>query len=177
MATPAPEVSVEKQVSDSSSNEGGRDVITADAEKAILGQAPFPQQIPAEPAPIALTKLDSHPPKSLKEKQEEQKKKRIEDPFKHLPDDEATILRRQLDTPPVKIGYFDLFRYATKIDLLIIVVGSICAIAGGAAMPLMTVVFGSLTSTFGNYFQTPPTLTYDDFLGQISHLTLYFVCE
>ncbi len=57
----------------------------------------------------------------------------------HLPPHEQEILRRQLDMPDVKVNYFSVFRYATRVDLLIIVVSTICAIAGGAALPLMTV--------------------------------------
>jgi hypothetical protein len=52
---------------------------------------------------------------------------------------EQDILARQLSLPPVKASYFMLYRYATRMDLLIIVVSSICAIAAGAIFPIMTV--------------------------------------
>jgi hypothetical protein len=52
---------------------------------------------------------------------------------------EQDILARQLSLPPVKASYFMLYRYATRMDLLIIVVSSICAIAVGAIFPIMTV--------------------------------------
>ncbi len=61
------------------------------------------------------------------------------DPFAHLPEHEKKILKRQLDTPSVKVTYATLFRYATRNDIIILVISSICAIAGGAVMPLMTV--------------------------------------
>lgn len=64
-----------------------------------------------------------------------------EDPFAHLPDHEAAILRRQVEVLKVKVGVKTLYRYSTRNDLLIIVVSIICAIAGGAAQPLMTVSF------------------------------------
>lgn len=131
----------------------------------MLGQTPFPVQGVGEPAP-PLHRLDSKPPKSVREKVEE-------DPFAHLPEHEAAVLKRQLEIPPVKIGYKDLYRYATKTDLWIMVVSSICAIAGGAALPLMTIVFGSLAGTFQGFFQG--TTTGSDFSHTISHLTLYFV--
>lgn len=65
--------------------------------------------------------------------------KEDDDPFRHLPDHERTILKRQTDVPEVKVNYLTLYRYATKIDIVILVVSAISAIAAGAAMPLMTV--------------------------------------
>ncbi|KAI1398447.1 P-loop containing nucleoside triphosphate hydrolase protein [Hypoxylon fuscum] len=95
------------------------------------------------------------------------------DPFKHLPADEAEILKRQVITPEVKAGVATLYRYSSRNDLIIMVVSTICAIAGGAALPLMTVIFGNLQNTFQSYFLG--TVTYDDFMGQMSSLVLYFV--
>lgn len=57
----------------------------------------------------------------------------------HLTEDEQRILDRQLDTPVAKSSYFMLYRYATKVDLLIIAIAAICAIGAGAVFPLMTV--------------------------------------
>lgn len=62
-----------------------------------------------------------------------------DDPFAHLPAHEAEILRRQVFVPTVKVGIKTLYRYSTRNDLLIIALSCICAIAGGAAQPLMTV--------------------------------------
>lgn len=59
--------------------------------------------------------------------------------FAHLPEHEKEILKRQLDAPKVKISFFGLYRYASKLDLLIIAISALCAIAAGAAMPLFTV--------------------------------------
>ncbi len=78
----------------------------------------------------ALKKLDS---KVVKVNVEE------EDPFKHLPPEEAAILRRQVDIPVVKSGFTTLYRYSTRTDIIIIIISTFCAIAGGAALPLMTV--------------------------------------
>jgi ATP-binding cassette subfamily B (MDR/TAP) protein 1 len=84
------------------------------------------------PAEEDLRKLDSH---IITVPEKEQK----EDPFAHLPPDEAEILRRQVDIPVVKSGYLTLYRYATTNDKIIIAISVFCAIAGGAALPLMTV--------------------------------------
>ena len=57
----------------------------------------------------------------------------------HLPEHEREILKRQLDIPTVAVSFPKLFRYATKWDKIIIAISAFCAIAGGAALPLMTV--------------------------------------
>lgn len=59
--------------------------------------------------------------------------------FAHLPEHEQAILKKQLDIPTVAINYIKLYRYATRVDLIIIAISSLCAIIGGAVLPLMTV--------------------------------------
>lgn len=59
--------------------------------------------------------------------------------FAHLPEEERQILKTQLDSPPVKVNFFGLYRYADAWDWLIVFISAICAIAGGAALPLFTV--------------------------------------
>lgn len=96
-----------------------------------------------------------------------------DDLFKHLPPNEAEILRRQVVTPTVKAGVASIYRHADRYDVLIMLVSALSAIASGAALPLMTVVFGNLQGTFQNYFLglTP----YDDFVDEMTRLVLYFV--
>lgn len=162
----------EKRLSDSSSNEAssGQDIaaedgIAGDQEKAMMGQAPIPAEggMPAPP----LNRLDSTVPKKKEEQEAE------EDVFRHLPEHEAAILRRQLDIPAVKVSYKNLYRYATLNDKLIIALSSICAITGGAVLPLMTVIFGSLAGTFSSFLRGVGTQS--AFQHDIDHLTLYFV--
>ena len=76
--------------------------IMAHTEETAIGQAPVMGEItiPIQDG-AALQKLDS---------KIQEKKKEDEDPFKHLPQHEAEILRRQLDIPPVKVTFFTLFR-------------------------------------------------------------------
>lgn len=62
-----------------------------------------------------------------------------EEAYAHLPPHERDVVKRQLDIPPVTVTYRTLYRYATRNDLLIVFVSAICAIIGGAVMPLMTV--------------------------------------
>lgn len=64
--------------------------------------------------------------------------------FAHLPEHEKGILKRQLDAPAVKVSFFILYRYASRTDILIMIVSAICAIAAGAALPLFTVCMSCL---------------------------------
>ncbi|KAG8925777.1 GTPase-activating protein [Tulasnella sp. 417] len=48
--------------------------------------------------------------------------------------------------PPV--GFTQLFRYATKLELFFNAIGLVCAAAAGAAQPLMTLLFGNLAESF-----------------------------
>lgn len=118
-----------------------------------------------KPAEAPLAKLDSKVVQAVKDEND--------DPFRNLPTAEADILKRQVVTPEVKVGIALLYRYASRNDLLIMFVSAICAIAGGAALPLMTVIFGNLQGTFQGYFQGQSS--YDDFTGEMGHLVLYFV--
>ncbi|EJT82036.1 hypothetical protein GGTG_02010 [Gaeumannomyces tritici R3-111a-1] len=96
-----------------------------------------------------------------------------EDPYAHLPEGEAAVLKQQVDTPSVKVAYKTLYRYASTSDLTIIAVSFVCAIVSGAALPLMTVIFGNLAGVFQDYFLR--RITYDDFMGTMTQLVLYFV--
>lgn len=61
------------------------------------------------------------------------------DPYADIPLEEADILKRQVEVPDVKVGFKDLFRYATPYDFIIITLAALNSITLGAAMPLMTV--------------------------------------
>ncbi|KAK9455730.1 P-loop containing nucleoside triphosphate hydrolase protein [Dipodascopsis uninucleata] len=73
------------------------------------------------------------------------------DEFSQLPQKDATILRSQVSLKSVTTGFFDLFRYATLKDKLILLLGFFCSVGDGCMRPLMTVVFGSITETFADY--------------------------
>ena len=79
-----------------------------------------------------LEKLDSHIVKVPEIKKEDEA-------YQHLPPHEREIVKRQLDIPTVTVTFRTLYRYATTVDLIIIAISCVCAIAGGAVMPLMTV--------------------------------------
>ncbi len=67
--------------------------------------------------------------------------------FSHLPNDAAAILSRQVESTPTVVKYTSLFRYATKLDLCLLAGSGISAIVAGASLPLMTIIYGSLTGT------------------------------
>lgn len=96
-----------------------------------------------------------------------------EDVYAHLPPAEADILRRQVDLPAIKGSWKVLYRYSTRNDIVIMIVSAICSIAAGAALPLMTVVFGNLAGDFNGFFAG--TTSRADFNDTISHSVLYFV--
>lgn len=59
--------------------------------------------------------------------------------------------QEKAEQPAIRVGFFELFRFASKRDVLMMVVGSVCAILHGSAQPLMLLVFGLLTDTFIEY--------------------------
>lgn len=93
--------------------------------------------------------------------------------FAHLPEHEKQILKNQLDGPDVKITYFGLFRYASRNDLLIMLVSAFCAIVAGAALPLFTLLFGALADSMRSRAlgEIPYSVFYDDLVEYV----LYFI--
>ena len=99
----------------------------ADKEHELLssGSSSTDSSIPLEKLDSAVVKV-----KDVKEGDEM---------YAHLPEHEREIVKRQLDIPLVSVSYRTLYRFATKTDMVIIAISAICAIAGGAVLPLMTV--------------------------------------
>ena len=40
------------------------------------------------------------------------------------------------------------FRFATKLDVLLMIIGSICACGHGTALPALMIIFGDMTDSF-----------------------------
>ncbi|XP_060634550.2 bile salt export pump [Anolis sagrei] len=51
----------------------------------------------------------------------------------------------------IRVGFFQLFRFASSSEILMMVLGSICAILHGVAQPAMLLVFGLMTDAFIQY--------------------------
>ncbi|KAK7432079.1 hypothetical protein QQZ08_001369 [Neonectria magnoliae] len=96
-----------------------------------------------------------------------------EDPYKHLSEDEAAILKRQVAAPEITAGFATLYRYASTNDVIIILVSCFMSIGSGATMPLMIVVFGSLQGTFQDFFQGDADVA--AFSKELGRTVLYFV--
>ena len=47
------------------------------------------------------------------------------------------------------VPFYKLFSFADSTDVLLMIMGTVGAVANGAAMPLMTVLFGNLIQSFG----------------------------
>ncbi|KAM6422510.1 LOW QUALITY PROTEIN: ATP-binding cassette sub-family B member 5 [Rhynochetos jubatus] len=57
--------------------------------------------------------------------------------------------KKENEKPEKKVvGIFELFCYADWVDVLLMVVGLIAAVANGTGLPLMIVVFGEMTNSF-----------------------------
>ncbi|KAF3937554.1 hypothetical protein ABW19_dt0204241 [Dactylella cylindrospora] len=70
-------------------------------------------------------------------------------------------------------NYWRVFTYTDPIDRALYGVSFLMAVASGAAMPLMTVVFGQFTTKFNN-FAVDPTQG-DQFIRDVNSFLLYFV--
>ncbi|KAJ4353194.1 uncharacterized protein N0V89_004920 [Didymosphaeria variabile] len=93
--------------------------------------------------------------------------------YTHLANDAAAILSRQVDSTPTAVKYQTLFRYATNYDICFLAVSGFSAIAAGASLPLMTIIYGSLAGTFQGFFLGTVSGSY--FMHEVNRLTLYFV--
>ncbi|ORX80635.1 multidrug resistance protein MDR [Basidiobolus meristosporus CBS 931.73] len=76
-----------------------------------------------------------------------------------------------------KVSFIELFQFATTFDWMLMSLGIVCAVATGAAMPLMTIIFGNLINVFlvsPDDFAT--ALEREDFIkGKINEFSLYFI--
>ncbi|ETI26259.1 hypothetical protein G647_03036 [Cladophialophora carrionii CBS 160.54] len=69
--------------------------------------------------------------------------------------------------------YFRVFQYADKYDWALNAVACSAAIASGAALPLMSLVFGTFTTKFNNF--ATGTSTPAQFRDDVDHFVLWFV--
>ncbi|NWU34612.1 ABCBB protein, partial [Hylia prasina] len=51
----------------------------------------------------------------------------------------------------VRVGFFQLFRFSSSMEILMMVAGSLCAIVHGVAQPAVLLVFGAMADTFIEY--------------------------
>ncbi|EPS43809.1 hypothetical protein H072_2213 [Dactylellina haptotyla CBS 200.50] len=71
--------------------------------------------------------------------------------------------------------YWRVFTYASPVDRVLYAISILTAIASGAAMPLMTIVFGRFTAKFNNYASDPGPDQAAQFTRDVNSFLLYFV--
>ncbi|KAG1885118.1 P-loop containing nucleoside triphosphate hydrolase protein [Suillus subluteus] len=67
------------------------------------------------------------------------------------PDDDDVVVDAKLAQSIQPVSFFSLFRFSTSFEVTIDVIGVVCAVAAGAAQPLMSLLFGNLTQDFVNF--------------------------
>ncbi|KAL4761315.1 ABC multidrug transporter Mdr1 [Aspergillus foveolatus] len=161
----APETAVREPAETSTTEEQVSTPHAAD-EKKILSDLSAPSSSTATPA-------DKEPHPISSSSNNAVSVNEVDALIAHLPEDERQVLKTQLEEIKVNISFFGLWRYATKIDILIMIISTICAIAAGAALPLFTILFGSLASTFQRIMLYQ--ISYDEFYDELTKNVLYFV--
>jgi ATP-binding cassette subfamily B (MDR/TAP) protein 1 len=86
---------------------------------------------------------------------------------------------KQYDLPKVKVNLFTLLGYGTPLEFALQIVGSVMSAGAGAALPFMTILFGSLTNLFGGV-SSPGAVgitsdSVDEFNSEVSRSTLIIV--
>jgi ATP-binding cassette subfamily B (MDR/TAP) protein 1 len=99
------------------------------------------------------------------------KSEELEDELAHLSENEREIIRRQIEVPNLPVTFFKLYRFSTTNDLILIAIGCITSIVGGAILPMMTILFGQLAQTFQDFALSK--ITQDFMQHEINRFTLY----
>ncbi|CAG8443351.1 2061_t:CDS:2 [Dentiscutata heterogama] len=91
-----------------------------------------------------------------------------------LDPEEERILKDQIDVPERKESYITLYRFATKLDWIIMFIGLVFSMVTGAAMPLIPTFVGNMIDNYAR-FQNH-SISIIDFNESVNHLTVIFVC-
>ncbi|RIB29019.1 P-loop containing nucleoside triphosphate hydrolase protein, partial [Gigaspora rosea] len=83
---------------------------------------------------------------------------------------EEQVLKDQVNLPKRKESYITLYRFATKLDWIIMFIGLVFSAFAGIALPLMTIIFGAMIDNYTR-FQTH-TISTDEFSEAVNHLAL-----
>lgn len=67
------------------------------------------------------------------------------------PDDDDVVVDAKPAQSIQPVSFFSLFRFSTSFEITIDIIGVVCAVAAGAAQPLMSLLFGNLTQDFVNF--------------------------
>ncbi|KIW87663.1 uncharacterized protein Z519_11637 [Cladophialophora bantiana CBS 173.52] len=89
--------------------------------------------------------------------------------------DRAAPTSHQADKQPeggIK-DYVRIFQYADRYDWILNAIACVCAIASGAALPFMSLVFGTFTTKFNNFASGRSTP--QQFRDDVDHFVLWFI--
>ncbi|KAJ1906671.1 hypothetical protein IWQ60_012025, partial [Tieghemiomyces parasiticus] len=114
-------------------------------ELATAGLAPIPE--------VSTADLRANKRRSLLDRL--RLRRRDQPAFLDQPSDEK-ISRASTDTSgsgerSVRVNLLDLFRFSTPLDWVLMVIGTIAAIAAGSSQPLMTVIFANTLQGLSDY--------------------------
>jgi ATP-binding cassette subfamily B (MDR/TAP) protein 1 len=68
-----------------------------------------------------------------------------------------------------RVPFHKLFAFADSTDVVLMLLGALGAVANGAAMPFMTVLFGNLVDAFGG------AMSIHDVVNRVSNVSLQFI--
>ncbi|RVD87317.1 uncharacterized protein DFL_001559 [Arthrobotrys flagrans] len=92
-----------------------------------------------------------------------------------IPDEAEEEKKKEKEAEDGGFGaYWRIFTYASTGDRILYAIALSMGIASGAALPLMTIVFGRFTAKFTN-FAADPAQSGDQFIRDVNSFILYFV--
>lgn len=86
---------------------------------------------------------------------------------------EQTLLARDIATPIIEITYFQLYRYATKLDILVIAVSFLCAVMAGAILTMPALLTGLLVGKILDSWSANADEARSS--SELTRYTIYFV--
>ncbi|XP_073253012.1 ATP-dependent translocase ABCB1-like isoform X5 [Porites lutea] len=92
-------------------------------------------------------------------------------------DDSNDKKKEEAEEKPPIVSFGQLFRFSDKLDVVLITLGTLAAIAHGAAIPVQFLIFGDLIQSFIEFEQASTgnaTQTYD-LNGEMTKFALYYV--
>lgn len=132
-----------------------------------------PESDPEKNQAVVRTESSSNSEKSNKTPATKEEEESEEEQYVGLDDTKKDILKRQTRTPDTVVTFMTLFRYADKFDFCLIMLGLVMAAAAGVCLPIFTIIFGSMTNEFTNFFVYGASK--EHFQSRINHFALYFV--
>ncbi|RIB08975.1 ABC transporter type 1, transmembrane domain-containing protein [Gigaspora rosea] len=86
---------------------------------------------------------------------------------------EERILKDQISVTERKISYFTLYRFATKLDWIIMFIGLVFSMAAGSTLPTIALLLGLMIDSFTNV--KIHTVSTDEFSEKVNFVSLELV--